>query len=91
MQTRGPSANATVEWRFDGGFVASDPEKDRLQVFLNYRPDADTRHRLEHQGFTSAPILGTFQRKLTPGAYEKARELEELAPLDTEEGSNAGV
>ena len=40
-------------------------EDNRLQVFFDGKPDADTRAELKSNGFRWAPSVGAWQRQLT--------------------------
>ena len=42
-------------WEFDGGRVEMNREDNRLQVFFDGKPDADTRAELKSSGFRWAP------------------------------------
>ena len=45
-------------WEFDGGRVEMNREDNRLQVFFDGKPDADTRAELKSNGFRWAPSVG---------------------------------
>lgn len=49
-------------WEFDGGRVEMNREDNRLQVFFDGKPDADTRAELKSNGFRWAPSVGAWQR-----------------------------
>ena len=55
-------------WEFDGGRVEMNREDNRLQVFFDGKPDADTRAELKSSGFRWAPSVGAWQRQLTDNA-----------------------
>ena len=48
-------------WEFDGGRVEMNREDNRLQVFFDGKPDADTRAELKSSGFRWAPSVGAWQ------------------------------
>ena len=45
-------------WEFDGGHVEMNLEDNRLQVFFDGKPDADTRTELKSSGFRWASQRG---------------------------------
>ena len=45
-------------WEFNGGHVEMNREDNRLQVFFDGKPDADTRAELKSSGFRWAPSVG---------------------------------
>ncbi|MBT9790325.1 hypothetical protein GPK90_13475, partial [Clostridium sp. MCC344] len=59
-------------WEFDGGRVEMNREDNRLQVFFDGKPDADTRAELKSNGFRWAPSVGAWQRQLTDNAIRAA-------------------
>jgi hypothetical protein len=62
-------------WEFDGGRVEMNREDNRLQVFFDGKPDADTRAELKSNGFRWAPSVGAWQRQLTDNAIRAADRL----------------
>ena len=68
-------------WEFDGGCVEMNREDNRLQVFFDGKPDADTRAELKSSGFRWAPSVGAWQRQLTDNAIRAADRLECIKPL----------
>ena len=74
-------------WDFDGGHVEMNRETNRLQVFFNGKPDADTRAKLKINGFHWAPSVGAWQRQLTDNAIRAADRLECIKPLSGEKPS----
>ena len=62
-------------WEFDGGRVEMNREDNRLQVFFDGKPDADTRAELKSSGFRWAPSVGAWQRQLTDNAIRAADRL----------------
>ena len=71
-------------WEFDGGRVEMNREDNRLQVFFDGKPDADTRAELKSSGFRWAPSVGAWQRQLTDNAIRAADRLECIKPLSGE-------
>ena len=74
-------------WEFDGGHVEMNREDNRLQVFFDGKPDADTRAELKSSGFRWAPSVGAWQRQLTDNAIRAADRLECIRPLSGEKPS----
>ena len=74
-------------WEFDGGRVEMNREDNRLQVFFDGKPDADTRAELKSSGFRWAPSVGAWQRQLTDNAIRAADRLECIKPLSGENPS----
>ena len=74
-------------WEFDGGRVEMNREDNRLQVFFDGKPDADTRAELKSSGFRWAPSVGAWQRQLTDNAIRAADRLECIKPLSGEKPS----
>ena len=74
-------------WEFDGGHVEMNQEDNRLQVFFDGKPDADTRAELKSSGFRWAPSVGAWQRQLTDNAIRAADRLECIRPLSGEKPS----
>ena len=64
-------------WEFDGGRVEMNREDNRLQVFFDGKPDADTRAELKSNGFRWAPSVGAWQRQLTDNAIRAAAALDD--------------
>ena len=75
------------DWEFDGGHVEMNREDNRLQVFFDGKPDADTRAELKSSGFRWAPSVGAWQRQLTDNAIRAADRLECIRPLSGEKPS----
>ena len=68
-------------WEFDGGRVEMNREDNRLQVFFDGKPYADTQAELKSSGFRWAPSVGAWQRQLTDNAIRAADRLECIKPL----------
>ena len=47
-----------VGWEFDGGKVEANTDANRLQIFFDDKPAADTREKLKEYGFRWCPLLG---------------------------------
>ena len=78
---------ATTEyagWEFNGGHAEINREDNRLQLFFDGKPDADTRSALKHEGFRWAPSVGAWQRQLNDRAFYAADHLECVRPLSGE-------
>ncbi|MCC2818960.1 DUF4316 domain-containing protein [Lachnoclostridium pacaense] len=71
-------------WEFDGGKVEINREENRLQVFFEGKPDADTRAELKDGGFRWAPSAGAWQRQLTDNAFRAADTIKAIAPVTGE-------
>ena len=73
-----------VGWEFDGGKVEINREENRLQVFFDGKPDADTRAELKGGGFRWSPSAKAWQRQLTDNAFRAADSIKAIAPLTGE-------
>lgn len=73
-----------VGWEFDGGKVEINREENRLQVFFDGKPDADTRAELKGSGFRWSPSAKAWQRQLTDNAFRAADSIKAIAPLTGE-------
>ena len=69
-------------WEFDGGRVEMNREDNRLQVFFDGKPDADTRAELKSSGFRWAPSVGAWQMLCLPEIVEQVNAIlrQELQP-----------
>lgn len=56
------------EFTFDGGKVAVCNSDERIRVYFDDMPDADTRTMLKKNGFKWSPKNKAWQRQLTPNA-----------------------
>ena len=74
-------------WGCAGGRVGRSREDNRLRVFFDGKPDADTRAELKSNGFRWAPSVGAWQRQLTDNAIRAADRLECIKPLSGEKPS----
>lgn len=77
-------------WEFDGGHVETNTEDNRLQVFFDEKPDADTRAALKSSGFRWSPNAGAWQRQLNSNAFYAAKRLDFLQPVSDEGLSEDG-
>ena len=75
---------AYVGWEFDGGKVEINKEENRLQIFFEGKPDADTRAELKSSGFRWAPSAEAWQRQLTANAFYACDSLPCIKPLTGE-------
>lgn len=71
-------------WEFDGGKVEFNREENRLQIFFDEKPGADTRADLKSQGFRWAPSTEAWQRQLTDNAFRAADYLDCIKPVTGE-------
>lgn len=77
-------------WEFDGGHIEANTEDNRLQVFFDEKPDADTRAALKSNGFRWSPNAGAWQRQLNNTALYAAKHLDFLCPVSDEGPSEDG-
>lgn len=68
-------------WQFDGGTVEVNRQENRLQIFFDEKPDADTRTALKSSDFRWAPSQGAWQRQLNDSAVRAAKRLDCLKPV----------
>lgn len=73
-----------VGWEFDGGRVEANQTDNRLQIFFDEKPDADTRDTLKGNGFRWSPKAGTWQRQLNDNAIYAADRIKCIQPLSGE-------
>ena len=73
-----------VGWEFDGGKVEANKADNRLQIFFDDKPDADTRAELKSGGFRWSPNAGAWQRQLNSNAYYAANGISAIQPLTGE-------
>ena len=73
-----------VGWEFDGGHVEANQTDNRLQIFFDEKPDADTRETLKGNGFRWSPKAGAWQRQLNDNAIYAAERIKCIAPLSGE-------
>lgn len=76
------SEQAPEGWEFDGGRVEVNRGLNRLQVFFDDKPDAETREELKSDGFRWAPSQNAWQRQYTENAVRAARRCKCLQPED---------
>jgi hypothetical protein len=57
----------------DGWRIERHPDADRVRIFFDNKPDAETRDRLKGSGWRWSPSAGAWQRKLTEAAVSNAR------------------
>lgn len=75
---------ALTGWDFEGGKVEVNKQDNRLQVFFDGKPDADTRAELKSNGFKWAPSVGAWQRQLNGNAFYAANYVKSIQPLTGE-------
>lgn len=71
-------ANPPKGWKFDGGEVVMNHEKNLVQIVHDERPDIDTIVNMKMLGFTLGPSggnSGAWQRALTEKAIEDTKTL----------------
>ena len=73
-----------VGWEFAGGKVEANVGDNRLQIFFDEKPAADTREKLKEYGFRWSPSAGAWQRQLNDNAIRAADYLACIAPLTGE-------
>ena len=59
-------------WEFEGGHVEANTDLNRLQIFFDDIPPAETRQELKGRGFRWARSEGAWQRQLTRDAIYAA-------------------
>lgn len=69
-------------WEFDGGRVEANQELNRLQVFFDDIPSAETRQTMKNYGFRWARSEGAWQRQLSDNAIYSARHIPAIQPKD---------
>lgn len=69
-------------WEFDGGKVVANADKNRLQVFFDDVPSAETRQTMKNFGFHWARSEGAWQRQLTDNAIYAACHIKAIEPRD---------
>lgn len=74
-------------WDFDGGRVEDNTADNRLQIFFDEKPDAETRAALKSNGFRWAPSVSAWQRQLNDNAIYAAGKLDCIRPLTGESPS----
>ena len=74
-------------WVFEGGTVEPNRELNRLQIFFNEKPDADTISALNGNGFHWAPTKGAWQRLLNDNAIFAADFIKCIWPVSGEKPS----
>lgn len=69
------------EFTFDGGKVAVCNADERIRVFFDDIPDAETRTMLKKNGFKWSPTNNAWQRQLTPNAMYTLKHFVKLPNL----------
>ena len=69
-------------WEFAGGKVVANADLNRLQVFFDEIPPAETRKELKSRGFHWARSEGAWQRQLTRDAIYAASRKPAICPTD---------
>lgn len=69
------------EFTFDGGKVAVCNADERIRVFFDDIPDAETRTMLKKNGFKWSPTNNAWQRQLTPNAMRTLKRYVKLPNL----------
>ncbi|MEI3305906.1 MAG: DUF3560 domain-containing protein [Dysosmobacter sp.] len=67
-------------WEFAGGKVVANAEMNRLQIFFDEIPPAETRKELKSWGFHWARSEGAWQRQLTRDAIYAASRIPAICP-----------
>ena len=76
-----------VGWDFDGGKVEINRETNRLHIFFDSKPDADTRAVLKSNAFHWSPREGAWQRQLNDSLFWTVDRIDFLRPLTGEKPS----
>lgn len=75
-----------AEHEINGVRVVENTDENRLQLFFDGKPEADTRKTLKSHGFRWAPTVGAWQRQLTNDARYWAKHiLKALQPQEVKE------
>ena len=69
-------------WEFAGGKVVANAEMNRLQIFFDEIPPAETRKELKSRGFRWARSEGAWQHQLTRDAIYAASRIPAICPTD---------
>lgn len=77
-----------VGWQFDGGRVEINREANRLQIFFDSKPDADTRSVLKSNAFHWSPREGAWQRQLNDSLFWTVDRMACIKPLSGEKPSD---
>lgn len=77
-----------VGWQFDGGRVEINREANRLQIFFDAKPDADTRSVLKSNAFHWSPREGAWQRQLSDSVFWAVDRMACIKPLSGEKPSD---
>lgn len=77
-----------VGWQFDGGRVEINREANRLQIFFDAKPDADTRSVLKSNAFHWSPREGAWQRQLSDSVFWAVDRMACIKPLGGEKPSD---
>ena len=82
-------------WEFAGGKVVANAEMNRLQIFFDEIPPAETRKELKSRGFHWARSEGAWQRQLTrePDTYHlpHRRDRPPETPTHSQEQEHTGT
>jgi predicted RNA methylase len=65
----------TREYKFDGGTIVDDVEGNRVRIFFDGKPDAETRENLKKNRFLWARSVGAWQKKRGAGNLEQAKNV----------------
>ena len=69
-------------WEFAGGRAEANTEMNRLQLFFDQRPGAETHSALRHAGFVYSHTNSAYQRQLNASAIYAADRLGFVKPTD---------
>ena len=69
-------------WEFEGGHLEANTDLNRLQIFFDDIPPAETRQELKGRGFRWARSEGAWQRQLTRDAIYAASRIPAICPKD---------
>ena len=68
-------------WKFLGGKVIANTEKERFQIVFNEIPDKEIREELKHNGFKWSPTNNAWQRLLNFNSVVALRRLPYLSKI----------
>ena len=68
------------EWEFDGGYVKSNKEINRIQIFFDGKPAEDVRDQMKANAFKWSPKEGAWQRQLNDNAYRAMDHIDAIQP-----------
>lgn len=70
------------EWRFNGGKVVLNTDKQRIQIFFDNAPDKDTLIQIKLHHYVWVSSAKVWQRPLTRKGVEDTRRIKCLKPIE---------